>query len=165
VAEIMNLALHLFDNDAVGRFWKQLQIWQAGVMARRREIVETKLLGGVGLGLFFGSPSETQGIVARGRSKRGRTSPGRDCWMAGHHREGTNRVRDDEHIGVLRHALARFAAVRAHERESVGPPHRRKPAGEGESAFERRAEAANIAGAPSSQNASAIHRVRANWEP
>jgi hypothetical protein len=26
-------------------------------------------------------------------------------------------------------------------------------------------EAANIAAAPSSQNASAIHRVRANWEP
>jgi hypothetical protein len=45
--------------------------------------------------------------------------------------KGPTEFADDQHIGVLRHALARFAAVRAHEREGVGPPHRRKPTGEG----------------------------------
>jgi hypothetical protein len=64
----------------------------------------------------------TQGIVGRWQSERGRTSPGRDCWMAGRPREGANRVRDDEHVGVLRHALARLAAMGAHEREGVDPP-------------------------------------------
>src|ERR1700724_42285 len=53
--------------------------------------------------------------------------------------KGPTEFADDEHIGAFRHALARFAAVRTHERESVGPPHRRKPAGEGDSAFERHA--------------------------
>ena len=37
--------------------------------------------------------------------------------------KGPTELADDKHIGVLRHALVRFAAMRAHERESVGPPH------------------------------------------
>ena len=52
---------------------------------------------------------------------------------------GPTEFADDQQIGALRHALARFAAVRAHEREGIGPPHRRKPAGEDDNAFARRA--------------------------
>ena len=36
--------------------------------------------------------------------------------------KGPTEFADDEHVGALRHALARLAAMGAHEREGVGPP-------------------------------------------
>ena len=101
----------------------------------------SKLIRRVGLGLLFGGAlSEPfQELSLAGDQNAVGLRPGETVGWPAVIEKGPTEFADNEHIGVLRHALARFAAVRAHERESVGPPHRRKPAGEGDSAFERRA--------------------------
>ena len=46
---------------------------------------------------------------------------------------------DNEHIGLLRDALARFSTVLSHQRKRVRPLHRRKAPGERDGAFEHSA--------------------------
>src|ERR1019366_7158726 len=98
----------------------------------------SKLVRRVGLGLFFGGtlsePLKELSLAGDQNAVGLRT--GETVGWPAVIEKGPTEFADDEHIGVLHHALARFAAVRAHERESVGPPHRRKPAGEGDSTFE-----------------------------
>ncbi len=50
--------------------------------------------------------------------------------------QGPAELTYDENIGLFGHALAGFAAMLADDLERIRTPHRREPAGEGDSAFE-----------------------------
>jgi hypothetical protein len=101
----------------------------------------SKLVRRVGFGLFFGGTRSEplKELSLAGNQTAVGLRPGETVGWPAAIEKGPTDFAADQQIGVLRHALARFAAVRAHEREGVGPTHRRKPAGEGDNAFERRA--------------------------
>src|SRR6202023_2487278 len=121
--------------------FNQTEHGELGDNLLRQLAQRSKLVRGVGLGLLFGGTlsEPLKELSLAGDQNAVGFRPGETVRWPAVIEKGPTESADDEHIGAFRHALARFAAVRPHERESVGPPHRRKPAGEGDSAFERHA--------------------------
>ena len=77
----------------------------------------SKLVGGVGLGPFFGGTlsEPLKELSLAGDQNAVGFRPGEAVRWPAIIEKGPTEFADDEHIGAFRHALARFAAVRTHE--------------------------------------------------